>query len=111
MIKFNGRGQIKPESYIRAYRKAIREAITLSEASSHGFHLAARIKLADPKAQQYGWNQAIKAGKTPREEKFVGGTFQVIKFNLSDPADCTLWYKCQRGAAWNNVQVDGPGTN
>ena len=110
MTKLRGR-VTKPESYIRAYRKAIATAANgIQEAGlRRGLHLIGRICFdRNDKSALYLLCEAHKAGKTPRNETRYGGPRAVIDFHLSDSADLALWYRCHHGVGWNNVDVSGP---
>jgi hypothetical protein len=109
MTKLHGR-QTTPESYIRAYRKALANAATgLEEAAARGLHVTGRIRVdRRDKAAAYHLSEAAKAGKTPRDETRYGEARAVVDFNLADPAELALWFKCQHGVGWNNAEVCGP---
>ena len=110
MTKLRGR-RTTPESYIRTYRKALANAaIGLEGAAERGLHLTGRIRFdRKNKAATYHLSEAVKAGKTPREELRFGEARAVVDFDLADPTDLALWFKCRHGVGWNNAEVSGPG--
>jgi len=108
MTKLRGR-VTKPESYIRAYRKALAKSDTLAGAASWGLHLTGRIRFdRSDKSAVYHLQEAIRGGKVPRDETRYGEPRAVVDFDLSDPADLALWYRCHHGVGWNCVEVSGP---
>jgi hypothetical protein len=110
MTKLRGR-LTKPESYIRAYRKALADAaIGIDSAARRGLRLTGRVRFdqADKAAARL-LKEAVDAGKTPRDESRFGEERAVVEFNLADKTDAALWFRCQHGVGWNNVEVSGPG--
>ena len=106
MTKLHGR-VTKPESYIRAYRKALAKSDTLAGAAMWGLHLIGRIRFdQSDESTIYHLEEAIRGGKVPHGEPRA-----VVDFDLSDPADLALWYRCHHGVGWNNVDVSGPNEN
>jgi len=110
MTKLRGR-KTTPESYIRAYRKAMANASNgLEEAAERGLHLTGRIRFnPSDKAAAYYLKIARDGGKTSRIATRFDETREVVDFNLADAAERALWYKCQHGTGWNNAEVSGPG--
>ncbi len=106
--KLHGR-QTKPESYIRAYRKALATAATMEEARQKGIGLTARIRIFDEEEQKWRINELHKKGKTPRKAEEYGKTYIEFTFDLSQPADLALWLDNHHGPAWHNAEVYGPG--
>jgi hypothetical protein len=109
MTKLRGR-RTTPESYIRAYRKALANAADgLKEAAERRLHVTGRIRFdrADRNAV-YHLEEAVKGGKTPRDETRYGEARAVVDFDLHNPADLALWFKCHHGVGWNNAEVSGP---
>jgi hypothetical protein len=112
MTKLKGR-QTKPESLIRAYRKALDNAANgLEEMAARGIHLTGRVRWSetDKKEYAYGWEKAIKAGKTVKQETRWSETVDVMMFDLTDHADLMLWFDCEHGNGWNNCETHGPGS-
>ena len=110
MTKLRGR-LTKPESYIRAYRKALANAyVGIQSAVGYGLHITGRVRFdrADKAAARL-LKEAVDAGKTPRDESRFGEERAVVEFNLADKTDAALWFRCQHGVGWNNVEVGGPG--
>ena len=109
MTKLRGR-RTTPEAYIRAYRKALANAADgLEGAARRRLHVTGRIRF-DRKDRNaaYHLQEAVKGGKTPRDETRYGEERAVADFDLRNPADLALWYKCQHGVGWNNAEVSGP---
>ena len=109
MTKLHGR-RTTPESYIRAYRKALANAADgLKGAAERRLHVTGRIRFdrADRNAV-YHLEEAVKGGKTPRDETRYGEARAVVDFDLHNPADLALWFKCHHGVGWNNAEVSGP---
>ena len=98
----------KPESYIRAYRKALANAATMEETRRvKGLWLKARIRIED----RNGWHykELQEAGRTPRETTEYGTAYAIFDFDLSKPEELALWLKHCHGSGWNNAEVSGPG--
>ena len=109
MTKLRGR-VTTPESYIRAYRKALAKADTIKGAAMWGLHVTGRIRFdRKDKSAAYHLAEAERSGKTPRDESRFGEDRAVIEFDLTDPADLALWNRCRHGVGWNNAEVCGPG--
>ncbi len=110
--KLKGR-RTTPESYIRAYRKALANATGLQDALvSRGLHIRGRIRFNPAeKDGAYALDKAIKGGKSPVEIDYFGTKMLSVEFNLDDSADLTLWNECRHGTGWNNCDVHGPGTH
>ena len=109
MTKLKGR-VTKPESYIRAYRKAPAKADTIDGARMWGLHLTGRIRFdRNDRCAALHLQTAIKAGKTAHDESPYGEARSVITFDLTNPADLALWNNCRHSVGWNNVEVTGPG--
>jgi hypothetical protein len=110
MTKLKGR-KTTPESYIRAYRKALANATGLQDALvARGLHVTGRVRFDRKESSgEYHLKEAIKGGKLPRDETRYGEPRAVVDFNLSDHIDLALWYVCHHGTGWNNAEVTGPG--
>jgi len=109
MTKLRGR-MTKPEAYIRAYRKALANAASLHDAAyTRGLIVTGRIRFDRKGKGAYYLEAAIKGGKTPRDVTLYEETRAIIDFDLTDPADLSLWNKCRHGDGWNNAEVYGPG--
>jgi hypothetical protein len=110
MTKLRGR-KTTPESYIRAYRKALANAADgLTGAAERHLHVTGRIRFdRSDKNAAHLLREAELAGKIARDETRYGETRAVIHFDLANPADLALWYTCQHGNGWNNAEVGGPG--
>ena len=110
MTKLCGR-LTKPEAYIRAYRKALANAVEGTEgAASRHLSITGRIRFdRKDKSAVYHLKEAEAAGKVAREESPFGEPRAVIEFSLTDPANLALWFRCRHGVGWNNAEVSGPG--
>lgn len=109
MTRLHGR-QTTPESYIRAYRKALANATGLQGALvTRGLHVAGRIRFDREDSRAiYHLKEAEKAGKVARYDNCCGEGRDTIDFNLANPADLALWFRCHHGVGWNNAEVSGP---
>jgi hypothetical protein len=108
MTKLHGR-ETKPESYIRAYRKALANAATMEEARAKGFGLTARIRISDENEEQWRAKELQKKGRTPRQTTEYGKNYAEFTFDLSKPDELALWLEYCHGPAWHNAEVYGPG--
>jgi hypothetical protein len=119
MLKLKGR-ETKPESYIRACRKALATALTLTESrEQRRLTVTARIRVKQiaPRApmtadEEAGWYYAGKLrakGRTPRTVKEYGETYDVFEFDLAQPADVKLWLDHCHGNGWDCATAFGPG--
>ncbi len=110
MTKLHGR-QTTPETYIRAYRKALKNATSYQDAGTRGLRISGRIRFDPADKHQAELQQiAFDAGKYAATQPYFGKHLSVITFDLGNPADLALWFKCIHGTAWNNCEVYGPGT-
>jgi len=116
-MRFTGRRDTTPESFIRAYRSALKDALTLDEARQLGihFHGTQRRNKADTRAMgkhiKYWLENLAKVGKTPKEETRCGVTYLVADFNLYDPASLAQWDTCHSGIASESFQVSANDTD
>ena len=120
MVKLHGR-ETKPESYIRAYRKALATALTLTESrEQRRLTITARIRVkqikpgepmdGDERAGCYHAGELLaKHKRTPRTVTQYGTTYDVFDFDLSQPADLKLWLDHCHGNGWDCAEVFGPG--
>jgi len=110
MTKLYGR-RTTPESYIRAYRKALANAADgIKGAAERNLHIAGRIRFdRKDKTGAYHLAEVLAAGKPVREENRFGEDRTVVDFDLTNPVDLTLWNRCRHGVGWNNAEVSGPG--
>lgn len=109
MTKLRGR-VTKPESYIRAYRKALANAATMEEARRvKGLGLTARIRFTEEERKGWHYKELQKKGRTPRETTEYGTAYAVFEFDLSKPEELALWLEYCHGNGWNNATVYGPG--
>jgi hypothetical protein len=109
MTKLHGRAT-KPESYIRAYRKALANASTMETARQEkGLSLTARIRFNADDRKGWHYKELVKKGRTPQETTEYGTAYAIFKFDLSCPEELTLWLAHCHGNGWNNAEVCGPG--
>jgi hypothetical protein len=101
MVKLRGR-VTKPESYIRAYRKAIAEAKSLTESE---LRIVARIQFIGS-TDNYAYKELAKF-KTPRIEKLWGDNATIFDFAL--PSELATWLQHRKQPAWHCAEVSGPG--
>jgi hypothetical protein len=106
--KLHGRAT-KPESYIRAYRKALESAATMEEARAKGIGLTARIRISGEKEEQWRAKELQKKGRPPRETTEYGKSYAEFTFDLAKPEELALWLEYCHGPAWHNAEVYGPG--
>ena len=132
-LKLYGR-DTSPETYIRAWRKAIDAASPLVRASQAGFSLRAYARF--PKAATEGqiskrpseqstpedgvidssghwvpyrrhhYEEIIQSGRIPRDETHWGLQCVRFDFNLNQPEDFGLWYHWGNGKP--RLEVSGP---
>ena len=109
MTKLRGR-KTTPEAYICAYRKALANAaVGIQGARERRLSITGRIRFdREDKSAVYHLNEALRNRKTARDENRYGEDRAVVDFDLGDPADLALWYKCVHGVGWNNAEVSGP---
>jgi len=108
MTKLHGRAT-KPESYIRAYRKALATAVTMEQARAKGLGFTARIRFNAEERKEWHFKELTKKSRTPRETTEYGTAYAVFTFDLSKPDELTLWLEHCHGVGWNNAEVYGPG--
>ena len=110
-LKLAKRGYTKPESYIRAYRKALKNAADgFGGADNRGLYLTLRTRFTADESRngrQYAFDQLAKS-KTPTEEERYGEKYLVFNFNRT-PDDLKLWINTlNHQRAWDSVDVHGP---
>ena len=109
MTKLRGRAT-KPESYIRAYRKALANAaLGFQAAAERKLRFTARTRFSADEEQSYQFSQLSKT-RTPEKTTWYGEPIKVFHFDLGDPADVRLWLDNRKEVAWHNAEVSGPGT-
>ncbi len=110
MLKLRGR-TVKPEAYIRAYRKAIANAAEgLVGAGQRGLIVSGRIRMAvgaTTNGEKCHFENLCKY-KQPSIEKNYGQENYTWHLKLSDSADMKFWAENARNPAWNMAEVYGP---
>jgi hypothetical protein len=110
-----GRRRIKPEAYIRAWRKMIAAAVPLDEAHRKGFsvHLFTRVTDEDAKdGRKHAFDCLAKQTLVqPRQGKdeFTGREYTEWRFNAAVPEQVKLWLETKvTGRGFHSVEVHGP---
>lgn len=112
MLKLHGR-HTEPEAYVRAYRKAMREAVVgLREAAKvHGLRIQGWL-LFDEKDKldrgKWAWGSLLKVHQ-PGTYNAGYGIYSAFRFDLESPEDYKLWSQHRYGPAWYSAEVHGPG--
>jgi hypothetical protein len=104
MTKLRGRAT-KPETYIRAYRKALANASTPGEAE---IRLTARIRFAEEEKGSWHFQELSKT-RTPQTERRYGDIYSVFTFDLHKREETVLWLEHCHRAGWHNAEITGPG--
>ncbi|MEN6367758.1 MAG: hypothetical protein ABFC88_13180 [Thermoguttaceae bacterium] len=108
MLKLKGRATT-PECYIRAYRTAMKNAVSSAVAREmDGITVTARIRCIANK-DDYHAKELVKAGRTSRTVTEYGETYNVFDFDLGNPTDLKLWLDHCHGYGWDCAVVHGPG--
>ena len=110
MLRLTGRGNTKPEAYIRAYRKAMANAAEgFAGAGQRGLIITPRIRYAvgeTTNGQKYQYDQLCKL-RTPKDETASGHAYKVFSIDTSKPEDIQLWAEHLRNPAWHSAEVYG----
>lgn len=111
-LKLAGRGVTTPESYIRAYRKALASAaLGLQGAAARQLSVTGRLRFTDEDKRIYSgdrWRE-LNQRKAPRQTTEYGVEYTEFVLDLRDRDDVRLWVELQHGPAWHNATVSGPG--
>lgn len=104
-----------PESYIRAWRKAIKEAVAFDKAHEHGFYIQLFTHINDEDAKKdrlYAFERLTKqALVVPRRGKHEesGVEYTEWRFNAGVPEQAKLWLEVKPGGrGFRCVDVTGP---
>ena len=114
-LQFYGRRDTSPESYIRAWRKALAAALPFDEAPRNGFYLQLFTRISDTDAQEarrYAFKQASaqtlvapKRGK----DRFTDADYTEWRFNAAVPEQVKLWLETRTGGrGFFSVDAAGP---
>ena len=110
MLRLTGRGDTKPEAYIRAYRKAMANAAEgFAGAGQRGLIITPRIRYAveeTTNGEKYEYTELCKC-RTPEDVTIYGHAFKVFSIDASKPEDLQLWAERLRTPAWNSAEVYG----
>lgn len=97
-VKLHGR-LTEPDTMIRKYRRAMKEAITVEHARRAGIHLVGKIKIARPKGNEDNWKpeQAAKY-QIPLTDHVSYGTvfYESQEFDLANPELLALWFTASK---------------
>jgi hypothetical protein len=112
MTKLRGR-LTKPESYIRAYRKALANAVDYTDAQRvKGLIIAPRIRFKEgDDTGKWHYDDLITIGRTPKAISRWGENFKVFEFDLDKPEEVAMWLGHCFGPVWNCAEIFGPDTN
>ena len=110
-----GRRRTEPESYIRAWRRALAEPIPMEEAGRAGFHLQLFTRMTREEAgeaRQYAYQLLCGQTRVKQGECLNPGTDNPSmewRFNVSAPDEVKLWLDTRKtGRGWHSVEVCGP---
>ena len=110
-----GRRRTKPESYIRAWRKALAEAAPVLDANRLGFRLQLLRRITQAEAAdgcKYAFDQLSKQTLvTPGQytDAYNDKTAMEWRFDLAVPEQVKLWLDTRgSGRAWRTVEASGP---
>jgi hypothetical protein len=113
MMRFVGQSRTTPEAFIRGYRTALKNALSLQEARQLGLYFYGTLRRNKPKDEddernlKYWLENLSKVGKTPTEESQYGVTYLVANFDLYDTASLAQWQSCRNGIARESFRVSG----
>jgi hypothetical protein len=114
MMRFVGQTRTTPEAFIRGYRTALKNALTLQEARADmRLYFDGTIRRNKPvtdedhKRIKYWQENLAKYGKTPEEETHFGTTYLVAKFDLYDLTSLSQWQNCRNNHWHESFRVTG----
>jgi hypothetical protein len=112
MLKLHGR-HTEPETYIRAYRKALREAaVGLREAAGvHGLRIQGWLLFSDKDKLDRGkwaWESLVKL-RQPGTYDPGFGIYSAFRFDVENPEDFKVWSQYRYGPAWYSAEIRGSG--
>ena len=106
-LTLSGRSRIRPEAYIRAWRKAVAEAEPARECARYGFSLGLTTRLRDGDSERENARKLLDRQSDIRPQRSEdGGT--VWRFDIRNPEHVRLWMKTGSGARGADVEVSGP---
>jgi hypothetical protein len=104
-----------PEAFIRAYRKALANALTLEQAQRGGLTVQGRVRVLPEMAERARELRALHGvdGLVVYQEKEYGQTYDAMKFSLADPKQAGRWSDVRRKPydaatvhAWDSFSID-----
>jgi hypothetical protein len=111
-----GHRDTSPETYIRAWRKAIAAAVAFSDAPRHGFHLTLFTRIPDTEAKdarKYAFEQLTsQTSIAPHRgtDAYRGGDYTEWRFDVTVPEQVKLWLETRpSGRGFKSVETYGPG--
>lgn len=98
MVKIGGR-HTEPESFIRRYRKAMENALTMQEAMEAGITITGRVKLRAEKREGWKFNQLAQNEITLESRtEFSSMIHEAAQpFDLRNAVELALWEKATHG--------------
>ena len=109
MLRLAKSSHTTPESYIRAHRKAVEDAVNGFEgAGQRGLIVRPQLRFdaANPAdSDKYTLDKLTEAIQ-PETESWYGHIYTVFHFDVSKPEQLTLWTKYAR--KFNAAEVIGP---
>lgn len=104
-----------PEQYIRSWRRAMAEAMTLSDAAQAGFylHLFTRISAEESTGTHKHTYEQLRDQTLVAQYDYTApySDRQAMgwRFDVDTPEQVALWLQTRRsGRSWQGVEVDGP---
>ena len=104
-----------PESYIRAWRKAIAAALPFGDASHNGFHLQLFVRMTETEAandRKYAFEMLSKQTLVPvgqHTDPYNGKMAMEWRFSALVPEQVKLWLETRSGGrGFHSVGVCGP---
>jgi hypothetical protein len=117
MMRFVGQARTTPEAFIRGYRSALRNALTLQEARLElGLYFDGTLRRKKPVTEddhrnlKYWLENLAKHNKVPEEETRYGETYLIATFDLYDPASLSDWQNCRNNNCYESFRVSGHET-
>jgi hypothetical protein len=115
LVLYGRRRHTQPETYIRAWRRAIASAVPFQDARRMGFSLQLFTRLTAAEAadgRKYAFDLLSKQTLVPvgqYTDPYHGTTAMEWRFNASVPEQINLWLETKaNGRGWHSVEADGP---
>lgn len=104
-----GRRRCEPESYIRAWRRAVAEAADLSEARRLGFAVGLFVRIDPGNAERRHAFETLAKQSMVEPVKQENSEVLTWRFNPGDPDQVRLWAETRsRGPGFRCADIDGP---